>query len=289
MPPALSKSRLIAFRQLPVEAFPDVQDVQVQIITPYPSAAPEEVERMISRPIEAEMSGVPRITQLRSVSMTGLSVVTLLFSDGTDDYFARQQVLEKLQNVSLPPGTTSQLAPLTTAVGERHDSPTGEPEQAQFGYTYPSMSSAWGGALAGFAQAQAGTLRASASLSVTQVPTSPNLYTYQSMATAAQDVKLVGHASGVQRLVVVLGLVERTGLGDLRHEMFMDGGILVLELDLRAALPVVHAEGEDAVVARALEALVEHLLVEILGLLRRPIVEDSHAAFAVAHLRPDHQ
>lgn len=103
---------------LPVEAFPDVQDVQVQIITPYPSAAPEEVERMISRPIEAEMSGVPRITQLRSVSMTGLSVVTLLFSDGTDDYFARQQVLEKLQNVSLPPGTTSQLAPLTTAVGE---------------------------------------------------------------------------------------------------------------------------------------------------------------------------
>ncbi|WP_298012329.1 CusA/CzcA family heavy metal efflux RND transporter [uncultured Aquabacterium sp.] len=107
-----------AVGNLPVEAFPDVQDVQVQIITAYPSGAPEEVERMVSRPIEAEMSGVPRITQLRSVSMTGLSVVTLLFSDGTDDYFARQQVLEKLQNVSLPPGTTPQLAPLTTAVGE---------------------------------------------------------------------------------------------------------------------------------------------------------------------------
>lgn len=103
---------------LPVEAFPDVQDVQVQIITQLPNSAPEEVERAVSKPIEVEMSGVPHITQLRSISMTGLSVVTLLFSDGTDDYFARQQVLEKLQNVQLPPGVTPQLAPLTTAVGE---------------------------------------------------------------------------------------------------------------------------------------------------------------------------
>lgn len=107
-----------AVLNLPVEAFPDVQDVQVQVITPYPGGAPEEVERAISKPIEAEMSGVPHITQLRSISMTGLSVVTLLFSDGTDDYFARQQVLEKLQNVQLPTGITSQLAPLSTAVGE---------------------------------------------------------------------------------------------------------------------------------------------------------------------------
>lgn len=107
-----------AVLNLPVEAFPDVQDVQVQIITAYPSGAPEEVERTISKPIEVEMSGVPHITQLRSISMTGLSVVTLLFADGTDDYFARQQVLEKLQNVQLPPGITPQLAPLTTAVGE---------------------------------------------------------------------------------------------------------------------------------------------------------------------------
>ncbi|WP_375212546.1 efflux RND transporter permease subunit [Aquabacterium sp.] len=107
-----------AVLNLPVEAFPDVQDVQVQIITQLPGSAPEEVERAISKPIEVEMSGVPRITQLRSISMTGLSVVTLLFADGTDDYFARQQVLEKLQNAQLPPGVTPQLAPLTTAVGE---------------------------------------------------------------------------------------------------------------------------------------------------------------------------
>lgn len=107
-----------ALTNLPIEAFPDVQDVQVQIVTQYPGQAPEEVERAITLPIEREMSGVPRQTQLRSVTITGLSVVTLTFSDGTDDYFARQQVLEKLQNVSLPNGIQPGLAPLSTAVGE---------------------------------------------------------------------------------------------------------------------------------------------------------------------------
>ncbi len=107
-----------AVQDMPIEAFPDVQDVQVQIVTQAPGQAPEEVERSITLPIEREMSGVPRMTQLRSVSITGLSVVTLTFSDKTDDYFARQQVMEKLQNVSLPPGTQPGLAPLTNAVGE---------------------------------------------------------------------------------------------------------------------------------------------------------------------------
>jgi cobalt-zinc-cadmium resistance protein CzcA len=103
---------------LPVEAFPDVQDVQVQVITQAPGQAPEEVERSVTLPIEREMSGVPRMTQLRSVSITGLSVVTLTFSDNTDDYFARQQVAEHLQNVTLPPGLQPGLAPLSNAVGE---------------------------------------------------------------------------------------------------------------------------------------------------------------------------
>jgi len=107
-----------AWRNLPVEAFPDVQDVQVQIITQVPGQAPEEVERAVTLPIEREMSGVPRMSQLRSVSITGLSVVTLTFSDHTDDYFARQQVLEKLQNVNLPPNVQAALAPLSNAVGE---------------------------------------------------------------------------------------------------------------------------------------------------------------------------
>ena len=107
-----------AVTNLPIEAFPDVQDVQVQIVTQYPGQAPEEVERNVTLPIEREMSGVPRQTQLRSVTISGLSVVTLTFGDGTDDYFARQQVLEKLQNVNLPPGLQPSLAPLSTAVGE---------------------------------------------------------------------------------------------------------------------------------------------------------------------------
>lgn len=109
---------LRALHNLPVEAFPDVQDVQVQVVTQYSGQSPEEVERNISIPIEREMSGVPRATQVRSVSITGLSVVTLTFADGTNDYFARNQVLEKLQNVPLPAGVQPQLAPLATAVGE---------------------------------------------------------------------------------------------------------------------------------------------------------------------------
>ncbi len=116
---------------LPVEAFPDVQDVQVQIITQARGQAPEEVERSVTLPIEREMSGVPRMTQLRSVSITGLSVVTLTFADNTDDYFARQQVTEHLQNVTLPPGLQPGLAPLSNAVGEVYryvlDAPTSMP------------------------------------------------------------------------------------------------------------------------------------------------------------------
>src|SRR5258708_4325767 len=107
-----------AWRNLPVEAFPDVQDVQVQIITQAPRHAPAKVERSVQLPIELQMSGVPRMTNLRSVSITGLSVVTLTFSDGTNDYFARQQVLERLVDVNLPPNIQATLAPLTNAVGE---------------------------------------------------------------------------------------------------------------------------------------------------------------------------
>jgi cobalt-zinc-cadmium resistance protein CzcA len=103
---------------LPIEAFPDVQDVQVVVITQQPGQAPEEVERAVSLPIERALAGTPGVTTMRSVSITGLSVVTLIFQDGTDDYFARQQVLEKLRDADLPDGVTPSLAPLATAVGE---------------------------------------------------------------------------------------------------------------------------------------------------------------------------
>ena len=115
---ALAALGAFALSNLPIEAFPDVQDVQVQVVTLYPGQAPEDVERTVSQPIERELSGTPRLTGIRSVTMTGLSVVTLTFSDRTDDYFARQQVLEKLANVTLPTGLQPQLAPLSTAVGE---------------------------------------------------------------------------------------------------------------------------------------------------------------------------
>jgi cobalt-zinc-cadmium resistance protein CzcA len=107
-----------ALQNLPIEAFPDVQDVQVQVVTQASGLAPEEVERGITLPIELEMNGVANMTQMRSVSISGLSVVTLTFADRTDDYFARQQVLEHLQNANLPPNVQPQLAPLTNAVGE---------------------------------------------------------------------------------------------------------------------------------------------------------------------------
>ncbi len=107
-----------AFSELPVQAFPDVQDVQVQIITLVPGQAPEEVERAVTLPIERAEYSVPNLTQLRSISMTGLSQVTMTFADGTDDYFARAQVLEKLSEITLPNGIQPTLAPLSTAVGE---------------------------------------------------------------------------------------------------------------------------------------------------------------------------
>ncbi|MDH2917910.1 MAG: CusA/CzcA family heavy metal efflux RND transporter [Sideroxydans sp.] len=108
----------IAWTNLPIEAFPDVQDVQVQIVTQATGLAPEEVERSVTLPLEREMGGVPRMTQLRSVSITGLSIITLTFADNTDDYFARQQVLEKIGNATLPAGIQPGIAPLTNAVGE---------------------------------------------------------------------------------------------------------------------------------------------------------------------------
>lgn len=107
-----------AINNLPIEAFPDVQDVQVRVISQMSGQAPEDIERTISLPIEREMAGVPNLINVRSVTLTGLSIVTLTFSEGTNNYFARQQVTEKLSTVNLPAGVQPQLAPLSTAVGE---------------------------------------------------------------------------------------------------------------------------------------------------------------------------
>ncbi|MDD4905839.1 MAG: CusA/CzcA family heavy metal efflux RND transporter [Methylobacter tundripaludum] len=110
----------ISVERLPVQAFPDVQNVFVQVVTQYPGQAPEEVEKLISLPIEKEMNGLPHLINMRSVSIFGLSVVTLTFDDDADDYFSRQQVVERLRAVSssLPDGTQPVMGPLTTGVGE---------------------------------------------------------------------------------------------------------------------------------------------------------------------------
>lgn len=109
---------IISFERLPVQAFPDVQNVFVQVVTQYPGQAPEEVEKLISLPIEKEMNGLSHLINMRSVSIFGLSVVTLTFDDDAEDYFSRQQVLERLRAVSLPNEVSPVLGPMTTGVGE---------------------------------------------------------------------------------------------------------------------------------------------------------------------------
>jgi cobalt-zinc-cadmium resistance protein CzcA len=109
---------LRAFHFLPVEAFPDVEDIKVTIISLWPGHAAEELEKSVTLPIERQMNGTPNLTNLRSISMFGLSVVTLVFEDGVTDYFARQQALERLTTVTLPTGVSAGLASLSNSTGE---------------------------------------------------------------------------------------------------------------------------------------------------------------------------
>src|SRR3954454_10664403 len=107
-----------AFRSLPVEAFPDVTDVQVTVITLFSGHAPEEVKKQITIPLEIQLSGLPNAVRMFSHTQFGLSYIIVTFNDDATDYFARQQVLERLQGVDLPAGVEPQLAPLSTAIGE---------------------------------------------------------------------------------------------------------------------------------------------------------------------------
>ncbi len=107
-----------AFSRLPIEAFPELADPQVQVITLYPGHAAEEVERAVTLPVEREMNGVPGLTRMHSFSIFGLSFVMLTFDDGTDLYFARQQVNERLAQVEVPDGVKPTLGPLATPTGE---------------------------------------------------------------------------------------------------------------------------------------------------------------------------
>ncbi len=106
------------FTQLKIEAYPDIADTNVIVIAKYNGRAAEEVEQQVTIPIERALNNVPRVLDRRSRTIFGLSVVQLTFEDGTNDYFARQQVLERLASAALPASVNPELAPLTTAVGE---------------------------------------------------------------------------------------------------------------------------------------------------------------------------
>ena len=109
---------IYAFRELPIDAFPDVSTTQVKIIVKAPGMTPEEVEARITSPIELDMLGIPNKKIIRSNSKYALADITLDFNEGTDIYWARNQVEERLNAVELPPGVTGGLAPITTPLGE---------------------------------------------------------------------------------------------------------------------------------------------------------------------------
>ena len=112
-----------AFRSLPVEAFPDVTDTQVQVITLFPGRAAEEVEKQVTIPVEIGLSGIPHSVRLFSHTQFGLSFIAVTFDDAVDAYFSRQQVLERLRDVDLPPGISPDLGPLATPIGEIYQIP----------------------------------------------------------------------------------------------------------------------------------------------------------------------
>ncbi len=106
-----------SFSRLPVDAYPDLSPPMVEIITQWPGHASEEVERLVTVPIETEMNGVEHLTVLRSISLYGLSDVIMTFADKTDPYFARQRVFERIPNVTLPTGVSASVSPLFSPSG----------------------------------------------------------------------------------------------------------------------------------------------------------------------------
>jgi heavy metal efflux system protein len=107
----------ISFYHMPVDAYPDLSPPMVEIISQWPGHASEEIERLVTVPTEVEMNGVPKMSVMRSISLYGLSDVILTFEEGTDDYFARQVVFQRLSEVTYPQGVTPTLAPLASPSG----------------------------------------------------------------------------------------------------------------------------------------------------------------------------
>ena len=109
---------VVSFHRLPVEAYPDVADNYVNVITQWPGRAAEEVERQVTIPIELQMNGLPHLMHLRSISLFGISSVTMIFDDGSNDFENRQGVLERISMVSLPNNLSPQIGPDYSPVGQ---------------------------------------------------------------------------------------------------------------------------------------------------------------------------
>ena len=111
-------SGVVAFKNLSVEAFPDVTDTQVTVIALYPGRAAEEVEKQVSLPIEVALSGLPNSIRVFSHTQFGLSFTVVTYNDNAEVNLVRQQVNERLRGIELPPGVEAQIAPNATPVGE---------------------------------------------------------------------------------------------------------------------------------------------------------------------------
>src|SRR6202030_738321 len=108
---------IIAFHNLPVEAYPDVANTWVQVITQWPGRAAEEVEQQVTIPTEIQMNGIPHLQHLRSASLAGLSVVNLIFDDDSDNDKDRQKALERVAQVTLPPNVSAVIGPDFSPIG----------------------------------------------------------------------------------------------------------------------------------------------------------------------------
>jgi cobalt-zinc-cadmium resistance protein CzcA len=132
----LAAGGLYALQALPIDAFPDVTNIQVQVLTDAPGLSPVEVERFVTIPLELQLTGLPGLAELRSLSKFALSQITVVFRDETDLYFARQLVLERLIEARkrLPKGIDPSLAPISTGLGEVYqyylDGPVVSPDDA---------------------------------------------------------------------------------------------------------------------------------------------------------------
>ncbi len=124
---------LRAATKLSVDAFPDVTNVQVQVATEAPGRSPEEIERFVTVPLEIAMTGLPGLTEMRSLNKSGLSIITLVFTDKTDVYFARQLVMERMLEVTprMPEGIVPVLGPVSTGLGEVYQYTLERPDDGQ--------------------------------------------------------------------------------------------------------------------------------------------------------------